>query len=357
MSVNSQGINTSSINSLGGMTNTSLYPNVINIRIACATSKFLAIRYLIPTGIIGGIRSTAVLIKKDSTNFNINSPKISMTAALVKVIPIEAGVILLPVPVNNRVLSYIGANKPLHYCSAVAITALSSAAAVKNLSSSLYIKNNCNSILFSKVSTSTAVASRITCTTALASIKKLNIDISTNVIFNNPTILRAKTLPFNIHVAYGNSGSRMGGAFGVKPNTIPIQINALFDIKSILFDKAPPERAYIVPADYRYIVIPEEIKIMEVFKKQPADSYDYDFTYNEWLMGQDWVEAVSIQTFPNDATDVDGLQVSMHNLQGGELKLWISGGKNGVTYKVTLTATTKEHRIKQNEFKLKVKDI
>lgn len=357
MSVNNQGINTSSINSLGGVVDTNLYPNIINIRIACDTSKFLAIRYLIPVGITGGIRSTAVLTKKDSTNFNISSPKISMNAALAKIIPIATSVISLPVPVNNRVLSYIGTNKPLHYDSVVTINALSSAIAKRNLSSAVYIKNNCNSILFKKVSTSAAVNSRITCTAALASIKKLNVNISTNVIFNNPTMIRTRTLPFDIRVAYSGSGSRISGTFGVKPNTMPIQINALFDIKSILFDKAPPERAYIVPADYRYTVIPEEIKIMEVFKKQPADSYDYDFTYNEWLMGQDWVETVSIQTFPNDATDVDGLQVSVYNLQGGELKLWISGGKNGVTYKVTLTATTKEHRIKQNEFKLKVKDI
>ena len=357
MSINSQGINTSGINSTEGISDTKLYPNVINIRTVCDISESLAIRFLDATGIIGGIRSTAILIKRDSTTFSINTPKVSMSASLARIIPIATSVISLPVPINNRALSYIGTNKPIAYgISAVNINNTFSVIAKRNLSTSVPIKNNCSGALFKKAATQFSVATKVTCNTALSSIKMLSISVNTNTTFNSPVITRLKTLPFNVHTSLGCVFTA-SGTFGVTPNILPIKVNAIFDIKSILFDKAPAERAYIIPADYRFVIIPEEIKIMEVFKKQPADSYDYDFTYNEWLMGQDYVDNVSIQTFPSDATDVDGLQVNVYNLQGGELKLWISGGKNGVTYKVTLTATTKEHRIKQNEFKLKVKDI
>jgi len=35
----------------------------------------------------------------------------------------------------------------------------------------------------------------------------------------------------------------------------------------------------------------------------------------------------------------------------------VSGGATGTTYKLTVTATTADGRVKQDEFKVKVKDI
>ena len=145
MSINSQGINTSGINSTEGISDTKLYPNVINIRTVCDISESLAIRFLDATGIIGGIRSTAILIKRDSTTFSINTPKVSMSASLARIIPIATSVISLPVPINNRALSYIGTNKPIAYgISAVNINNTFSVIAKRNLSTSVPIKNNCS---------------------------------------------------------------------------------------------------------------------------------------------------------------------------------------------------------------------
>ena len=95
--------------------------------------------------------------------------------------------------------------------------------------------------------------------------------------------------------------------------------------------------------------------------KQPADRYDYDIDYSEWLTEKDNVESVTVTVFPNeellDPVPVDKLNVLSVTVIDPLVKLWIDGGRNGVTYKITLTATTADGRIKQDEFKIKVKDI
>ena len=95
--------------------------------------------------------------------------------------------------------------------------------------------------------------------------------------------------------------------------------------------------------------------------KQPADRYDYDIDYSEWLTEKDNVESVTVTVFPDeellDPVPVDKLNVLSVTVIDPLVKLWIDGGRNGVTYKITLTATTADGRIKQDEFKIKVKDI
>ena len=97
--------------------------------------------------------------------------------------------------------------------------------------------------------------------------------------------------------------------------------------------------------------------LLGTFNKQPADRYDYDVDYKEWLTERDNVASSVIMVMPDDSAEVDGLKVETVVVMDPIVKFWLSGGKNGVTYKITLTTSTGDGRIKQDEIKIKVKDI
>jgi hypothetical protein len=94
--------------------------------------------------------------------------------------------------------------------------------------------------------------------------------------------------------------------------------------------------------------------------KQPVERVDYDIDYSEWLTTNDNVESVVVTVFPDELAMTPVPDSRLHILTAVVIdpivKLWIEGGRNGVTYKVTLTMTSADGRIKQDEFKLKVKD-
>ena len=91
--------------------------------------------------------------------------------------------------------------------------------------------------------------------------------------------------------------------------------------------------------------------ILGNFTKQPVDVVDYDIDYSEWLTTGDNVQSTVVTVTP------EGLTVDSVFVNDPRIKIWISGGTNGVTYKVTVTATTADGRVKQDEFRVKVKDI
>jgi hypothetical protein len=91
--------------------------------------------------------------------------------------------------------------------------------------------------------------------------------------------------------------------------------------------------------------------ILGTFQKQPADRLDYDVTYKDWLTDGDNVLTVTAEVTP------EGLTVEAVYVNDPIVKTWLSGGTSGTTYKITLTATTADGRIRQDEFKVKVKDI
>lgn len=88
------------------------------------------------------------------------------------------------------------------------------------------------------------------------------------------------------------------------------------------------------------------------YTKQPAEFLDYDLVYGEWLPEGDAILSTVVTVEPATDLSVDAVFVS-----SPVIKLWLSGGANGTTYKLTLTTTTDAGRIKQDEFKLKVKDL
>lgn len=91
--------------------------------------------------------------------------------------------------------------------------------------------------------------------------------------------------------------------------------------------------------------------ILGTVTQQPAERLDYDIDYVEQAFltsGETISSAVTV-------VDVVGLTVATMNLST-KVKLWIEGGTAGTTYKVTVTATTSDGRIKQDELKVRIKD-
>ena len=101
-------------------------------------------------------------------------------------------------------------------------------------------------------------------------------------------------------------------------------------------------------------------------RKQPSEVMDYDIDFSEYLPEGDELASAGnpptptgCDAFVSSATETSSTLVidNVYVIDSGKtLKVWVSGGTNGVTYKVTLRATTAGGRVKEVEFKVKVKD-
>jgi len=91
--------------------------------------------------------------------------------------------------------------------------------------------------------------------------------------------------------------------------------------------------------------------ILATYIKQPADVLDYDIDADGWLPTDDLI--ISAVT-----TSTTGITVNSTTIinDGRTVKVWLQGGANGVTYKVEVTMTTDDGRVKQVEFRIKVKE-
>lgn len=90
--------------------------------------------------------------------------------------------------------------------------------------------------------------------------------------------------------------------------------------------------------------------ILGIVTKQPAEVQDYDVSFSEWLT------ALSDTSASYTVTADTGITVDSFSITGGVVKVWLSGGIDGVTYKVTVTLTTAGGRTRQSEFSLQVKE-
>lgn len=101
--------------------------------------------------------------------------------------------------------------------------------------------------------------------------------------------------------------------------------------------------------------------ILGTFIKQPAEYLDYDIDFSEFLSSGDTLQATGSPPVPSPLSVTvapSGITIGPTFVinNGTGIKQWLSGGTNGVRYKVTLTATTNGGRIKQVEFVVRVKD-
>lgn len=91
---------------------------------------------------------------------------------------------------------------------------------------------------------------------------------------------------------------------------------------------------------------------MNLFTKQPADQLDYDLDFSDWMTDGDTITgAVAVSSVP---TEMEILSVTVTDQI---VKVWAAGGETGSTYQVTTTVTTNEGRIKEIDFKIRVKEI
>lgn len=90
--------------------------------------------------------------------------------------------------------------------------------------------------------------------------------------------------------------------------------------------------------------------IIGTMNKQSADVLDYDIDYSQWMPVGDHVQSAVV-------TAATGLTLDSNFINDPFVKIWISGGASGTNYKVTITMTTQDGRIKQDEFNVRVKDF
>lgn len=86
------------------------------------------------------------------------------------------------------------------------------------------------------------------------------------------------------------------------------------------------------------------------FSKQAVEVLDYDVDYSDWLTPGDNVLSADTQVEPQ------GLTVDAVFVNDPRIKIWLSGGADGATYKLTVTTHTADGRVKQDEIKIKIKD-
>ncbi len=100
--------------------------------------------------------------------------------------------------------------------------------------------------------------------------------------------------------------------------------------------------------------------ILGKFYKQPAENLDYDIDFSEFLSDGDSLVSSGNPPVPSPLSVTvtpSGLSLGpTFVLNGKSVKQWLSGGTNGIKYKITLTVTSNAGRVKQVEFVVRVKD-
>jgi len=104
---------------------------------------------------------------------------------------------------------------------------------------------------------------------------------------------------------------------------------------------------------------------MSVFTKQPREVLDYDVDLTDWFREtpDDDIEGVevSVSSFSEQPPALE-IGPAPHNpvvLLGANptrFKVWIGGGTDGMDYTVTCVIRTEQDRVKEVEFKIKVRD-
>lgn len=89
---------------------------------------------------------------------------------------------------------------------------------------------------------------------------------------------------------------------------------------------------------------------MDRFNKQPSEVLDYDVTTDAWMADSDYIQTASSVAAPAGLT----VQSTLITNSGTRAKVWLAGGVDKVTYKVTTTLTTHDGRVKEHEFHVAV---
>lgn len=85
---------------------------------------------------------------------------------------------------------------------------------------------------------------------------------------------------------------------------------------------------------------------MKTFRKQPRDHLDYDIDLSLWLEAGDEIENVEVEA-------PEGINLDQISVAPTRVKLWVSGGKTGQSYKFSPLIHT-ESRTKEVDFMIVV---
>lgn len=89
--------------------------------------------------------------------------------------------------------------------------------------------------------------------------------------------------------------------------------------------------------------------ILGTFEKQPAEVESYSINYSDDLTENDGIESAVVMVEP------PGLVVTCL-VVNPRVKVFTNGGIDRTKYKITVTATTDDGRVLQDEFIIKVRD-
>lgn len=89
--------------------------------------------------------------------------------------------------------------------------------------------------------------------------------------------------------------------------------------------------------------------------KRTGDQLDYDVDFEKWLTDDDEIETATAMLVDADEVD-DMLEVESVQITSPIVKVWLSGGVDGTSYTVLITATTTAGRIKEETFTIRVRD-
>lgn len=89
--------------------------------------------------------------------------------------------------------------------------------------------------------------------------------------------------------------------------------------------------------------------MLGVKKQKPDDRLDYDIDFSRWLSEGDTITDAA-------STADEGMTVDAVQPFGQKVKVWVSGGISGRSYRVTITATTQEARVKEACFQIRISE-
>jgi hypothetical protein len=160
-------------------------------------------------------------------------------------------------------------------------------------------------------------------------------------------------------------------------STVDSNTVATVTLWSNLYEFEPDYRTDIVAADdFEYLVEPQDFELIitddgaavKTFTKQPREILAYDLDLSQWfavIIGDD-IEAAACEIVSATSGAISELSIdqivivesnpSSPGSPAYRVKVWLSGGLDGVTYKLRATVDTEGGRRKEVDFKLKVKD-
>jgi hypothetical protein len=85
------------------------------------------------------------------------------------------------------------------------------------------------------------------------------------------------------------------------------------------------------------------------FVKHPDETIDYDFIFTDWL------NARNDSVFSYTVTPETGITVGSQSQSSGVVKVFISGGTAGKSYRVNCLLTTQGGRVKRGQIRVRVR--